>query len=430
MKLQQGLCQPRLCLRSNSPLVFKNQDSLYQVDPYQVKFDDSESTERVVYDYTGSISEDVIMIASSFTKFYLVHQDMRITEFDLTHQVIRIIDDIKQLGLSIKFIDCGDNTLWIVTDCDRMFNCGEEIFGQLGRSKNTKHKVLKEVDNAFIPQHGKITHFSCGRYHTCLAINEKQVYGVGYSSFYQTGLRATGDASHFERSYFKYINQNGTTQLLQEFPYTIKKLSCSRYFTVIVSNVNEFWVTGSAENNQTFTRETCECFTKILFDNIIDAFPARIGYHTHVITSGQQRKAPGPFAVVSAGWNDNNQCGTKTKVDSSSINDFMDLPILKQHDPRVANIQLFPIFTRSYLRYENLLFGTCAPQGSKTFYPIELPFHFSPTDRLVVAGGNTFTLFFVTTSTTRDMEYFLSNLKNVGSAFADVTFCLNSRSMF
>lgn len=79
MKLQQGLCQPRLCLRSNSPLVFKNQDSLYQVDPYQVKFDDSESTERVVYDYTGSISEDVIMIASSFTKFYLVHQDMRIT---------------------------------------------------------------------------------------------------------------------------------------------------------------------------------------------------------------------------------------------------------------------------------------------------------------------------------------------------------------
>lgn len=80
--------------------------------------------------------------------------------------------------------------------------------------------------------------------------------------------------------------------------------------------------------------------------------------------------------MVSAGWNDNNQwyvsvigihiselnnnpmidfhSGTKTKVDSSSINDFMDLPILKQHDPRVANIQLFPIFTRSYLRYENL----------------------------------------------------------------------------
>ncbi|KAG2374478.1 hypothetical protein C9374_010762 [Naegleria lovaniensis] len=417
---------PRLCIRSSDRLVFSNHQNLYQVDPYAVKFDSC--SENIIYDYTRAIAEEnVIMIANSFTKFYLVHHDMKITEFDLPSRSIREIDDIKQLGLTIKFMDCGENTVWVVTDCNRLFNFGEDIFSQLGKSK-AKHKIFQEVDNAFIPEHGIITHFSCGRYHTCLAINEKQVFGIGYSSFYQTGLRATRDASNFEKSYFLINDQHGVKQHVQEFPHKIKKLTCSRYFTAFVSNTNEFWVTGSAENNQTFTNKTCECFTKILFDNIIDAFPAKNGYHTHVITSAQQIQAPGPFAVVSSGWNDNNQCGVKYK-DSSSYG-FMDLPILEQHDPRVANIQLFPVFTRSYLRYENLLFGTCKAESAKTFYSVELPFHLSPTDRLVVSGGNNFTLFFATASTTRTLEYFLNNLKNVKSAFADVTFYLNGRSMF
>jgi len=103
-----------------------------------------------------------------------------------------LITDFRDLKIKIKFVDSGERTNWVVSECNRVFNCGETIFSQLGTHTQdcTCGGVLttfKEVDMTDIDLKGRnITQFSCGRYHTCLAIDDMEAFGVGYSSFFQT----------------------------------------------------------------------------------------------------------------------------------------------------------------------------------------------------------------------------------------------------
>ena len=125
---------------------------------------------------------------------------MIILELNCLGDVWKIIrhTEFKSKRLEIKFIDGGEGNVWIVTKCNRLFNYGsDKIFKQKGKLLNDSNvgqfteascEFLWDEDDFFeeTPIKREITHFSCGRYHTCLAVNRRWAYGCGYSSFFQT----------------------------------------------------------------------------------------------------------------------------------------------------------------------------------------------------------------------------------------------------
>ena len=103
-----------------------------------------------------------------------------------------------------------------------------------------------------------------------------------------------------------------------------------------------------------FASKSYEYYHKLdVFQNVLRAYACKLGYHSMVITGGQQIEKPGPFAVVANGWNDNGQLGTKHKNESEMFS-YVDLPQpLTQHSPDVVNLEIYPIFTRTFFRYKS-----------------------------------------------------------------------------
>ncbi|KAL9654640.1 hypothetical protein ABK040_006702 [Willaertia magna] len=326
----------------------------------------------------------------------------------------------RDLNKNIKFVDCNEATSWFILEDNTIYNTGDDCFHQRGKYHLDNNSLYAKVETKFLKNaNDEITHFSCGRYHSCLVVNSKKVYGLGYASFGQTGTGQKSDVTDFIKC--KFDGKHGM----------VDKISCGRYFTLLLTKNKEAWATGSCENNQIFSDVEKDIFKKInIFPSICNVFAAHNGYHSFIFSGSENLNTSEiPINQIgAAGWNESGQLGCAklnniygiVKVDGIS-----DLPL--------DQIEMFPIFRRSFLvsSSKEILScgsnanGECGIKSCDTitkFTKLTLPYSLINYNVKII-GGDYHTFIFAQVLQTKDMKYFEESLVNsiLNSQLCDTT---------
>jgi len=102
---------------------------------------------------------------------------------------IRIPEMFKLIG--IKQISCGGNHTAILLNNGQVYTCGNNQYGQLGRTPLTPiNPEFKIIDSNV----GKVKQISCGGEHTAILLNNGQVYTCGNNKSGQLGRPTQNNA--------------------------------------------------------------------------------------------------------------------------------------------------------------------------------------------------------------------------------------------
>ncbi|KAL9652282.1 hypothetical protein ABK040_011942 [Willaertia magna] len=127
----------------------------------------------------------------------------------------------------IKFIRCGFNFIYLITNNNSIYSIGKNNYGQLGLEKEitfrnffTKINILTNVKD-----------LQCGSVHAILLDNFGNIYGTGYNNWYSLGFAE-------ENAVYGFIKINLT--------FKVKNISCCNFSTLLINEFNELF--GSGKN--------------------------------------------------------------------------------------------------------------------------------------------------------------------------------------
>ena len=132
-------------------------------------------------------------------------------------------------------ISCGYFHTLILSNNGNVYTCGDNQYGQLGRktSDNCFNPEFVIINSNFLS--GKIKKISSGVFHTALLLENKKVYTCGYNFYGQLGNGSTTSSD-----VFNIISNN----------IKVKEISCGATHTSILSLDGKVYTCGNNTHNQ------------------------------------------------------------------------------------------------------------------------------------------------------------------------------------
>jgi len=217
-----------------------------------------------------------------------------------------ILNNLNELSIAIFpstypiDIACGDEHFIVLMNNNKVYGCGRNNYGQLGQQDLTSiYKTLTLINTSF-----KIINIACGSYHSVFLTDNYQILSCGRNSEGQLGNQ-------------NYTNTNILTQNILTMLNTSKpqQISCGSYHTVILTDDFRIFACGRNIEGQLGdnTNNNSNIF-KPIKNNMTPNKPIFIScgsYHTTVLT--RQGK------IYSCGLNTNGQLCNKTFNNSNEL---------------------------------------------------------------------------------------------------------------
>ncbi|KAL9655179.1 hypothetical protein ABK040_008954 [Willaertia magna] len=195
-------------------------------------------------------NENIKFIESSCEGFIVVTENNDIYVVGLNHNNQFGLEDreIKQFTKLTKFISnqeeiklirCSYDCMFVVTNNNIIYGCGENDAGQFGLGH--KNKLLTFTKNDCLQQQS-IKDLRCGDYHCIILDKFGNVYGCGSNSDLQIIPHKSFLENHNEENneikgsilYFTKLN----------LPYKVKSIRCNAYSSIFLSTVGDVYVIG------------------------------------------------------------------------------------------------------------------------------------------------------------------------------------------
>ncbi len=123
----------------------------------------------------------------------------------------------------------GYHTVFLTND-GKVYSCGRNSSGQLGRTVNTANpRETPSIISTLDPF--KVSAIACGSYHTVFLTNHGKVYSCGFNSSGQLGLGNTA-------------NQPTPQPISTLDPFTISAIDCGNEHTVFLTNDGKVYSCG------------------------------------------------------------------------------------------------------------------------------------------------------------------------------------------
>jgi alpha-tubulin suppressor-like RCC1 family protein len=146
------------------------------------------------------------------------------------------------LNEMIQNVSCGDYHTIILTNNNRLFRCGSNYNGQLG--KQVLENVFGFIEANIPLQQGETVHeVSSGSYHTLVLTNNNRLFGTGRNWDGQLGLGNANTNTYFE---FTLI----PTETFLANGETISKLSCGEQHSMLLTSNNRLFGTGYCSDGE------------------------------------------------------------------------------------------------------------------------------------------------------------------------------------
>jgi alpha-tubulin suppressor-like RCC1 family protein len=131
-------------------------------------------------------------------------------------------------------ISCGNYHSLVLSECGRIYAWGHNGYGQIGNECDNKCQLIPVKIESLAKV--KIISISCGRFHSMALSDKGCVYSWGNNSWGQLG--------------FTNIIGSNTPKLLELFDetnekYFIEKISCGRYYSLLLSREGDIYGFGS-----------------------------------------------------------------------------------------------------------------------------------------------------------------------------------------
>jgi alpha-tubulin suppressor-like RCC1 family protein len=184
----------------------------------------------------------------------------------------------------IKDISCGHDHTFVLTNDNKLYSCGDNVHGQLGRNGDNKKlmEVLIEGNNSEIRQ------ISCGLKYT-FVLTDNKLYSCGSNGDGRLGRN--GDREKFMEVLIEG-NSSG-----------IKQVACGGAHSLVLTNNNKLYSCGNNDSYQLGrTGETTKLMEVFIEGNNSEIKQIACGNeHTFILTNNNK--------LYSCGKNDNGQLG-------------------------------------------------------------------------------------------------------------------------
>ena len=197
----------------------------------------------------------------------------------------------------IKSVYCGFYHTIILKNDDTLLGCGYNTNGQLGLGDKTDRtsftQITANTDN--------VKSIHCGGNYTIILKNDYTLWGSGYNSVGQLGLKDTNDKTTF--------------MITDTNPGNIKSICCGCNHTIILKNDSTLWVCGYNSNGQLGLGDTNNRTT---FTQIIDTYDVKSVYcgyaHTIILKNDGTLWGCGNNRYGQLGLGDNANRTTLTQI--------------------------------------------------------------------------------------------------------------------
>ncbi|KAL9655156.1 hypothetical protein ABK040_008931 [Willaertia magna] len=141
----------------------------------------------------------------------------------------------------IKFIRCSYDCMFVVTDNNVIYGCGENDKGQFGLGHN--NKLLAFTKNDSLQQNG-IKDLRCGDYHCMVLDKFGNVYGCGSNSSFQIIPYNSFNENDNENSNSDEIKKEILYFTKVNLPFKVQSIRCNIASTIFLSTVGDIYFIG------------------------------------------------------------------------------------------------------------------------------------------------------------------------------------------
>ena len=160
-------------------------------------------------------------------------------------QNIRTFKPIRLTNENVVAIECGEFHTLILTSSGKLYGCGTSVNGQLGIDPTDFNGTSNFASPTLVtnlPHNEKIKSVKCGFHHSALITYSGKVYVCGRNG---DGQLSRGESV---QRLFKFTHVEISSSKL--CTYFIQDLYCYSYYTIVVTNKKEMFLSGSNKCGQ------------------------------------------------------------------------------------------------------------------------------------------------------------------------------------
>ncbi|KAL9646202.1 hypothetical protein ABK040_008075 [Willaertia magna] len=220
--------------------------------------------------------DNIKLLACGYSHAIFINEN---NEIYILESALKKSTEFKKINLKnkkIKKVNCGFDSIFIITEDNLIYSSGVNAYGQLGHdNKNNGSYYDFQEDSLNITEFTMVTtlqnicDLQCGDNHTLVLDYFGNIYGAGIVS--ALNLNNLNNAIKNNDYCGDYIMS--FTKI--DIPFKVKQISCTAKGSIIVNDIFEIFIVG----------ESYKTFTKLNFSSLQNTFYKTLKVHSSYISS-------------------------------------------------------------------------------------------------------------------------------------------------